>query len=189
MKICVFGGMFDPPHIGHEEIVAKLVEKFDKVIIVPSKVTPAKEHKPAVSDFHRMKMLSLCNFPNASKCVISDYEITSCKSPSYTINTLRYIKNRFKKSDISIAIGLDQLNNFNSWYESKEIISIAKIVCFNRKVKSKKKISVNYEFINNFDYNISSSDIRDTILRGNNQFRTMVSENIFNYIIKENLYK
>ena len=144
MKICVFGGMFDPPHIGHEEIIAKLVKKFDKIIIVPSKVTPAKEHKPAVSDFHRIKMLSLCNFLNASKCVISEYEITSCNSPSYSINTLKYIKSQFKKSDISIAIGLDQFYNFNSWYESKEIISLAKIVCFNRRVEIQKKISVNF---------------------------------------------
>ena len=188
MKIGVFGGTFDPPHIGHESIVARLIEKFDKIVIVPSKKTPKKNNSPVATDSDRVKMLSLCDFANSPNCIICDYEIKSNNSPSYTINTIKYIKKKFKTADIYIVMGLDQLNNFNNWHESEKICSIAKIICFNRAIKLNEEISIDYEFINNFDYNISSSDVRNAILN-NNRFKTMVNNKIFNYIDKKKLYK
>ena len=189
MKIGVFGGTFDPPHIGHENIIAKLIDKFDKVIIIPSKKTPQKKEPPLADSLHRMRMLSMCSFVDNPNCMISNYEIMSKNSPSYAIDTIKYIKNEFKESDIYIVIGLDQLNNFNNWYKSEQILDIAKIICFNRPGVITDEEVIDCEFIDSFNYNISSSDIRSSVLNNNKNFKIMVDENIFNYIIKENLYK
>ena len=190
MRVAVFGGTFDPPHVGHENIVAKLIDRFDKVIIVPSKVTPNKENQPMASSSQRMKMLSLCSFSNNSNCMISSYEIDSNKSPSYTIDTIRHIKNKFKTSEIHVAIGLDQLNNLNSWHKWDCLKSIVKFICFNRfSKKINKKCLVDCEFINDFDYNISSSDIRRLVLAETQNFKGLINDNVFNYIINESLYK
>ena len=188
MKMCVFGGTFDPPHLGHENIINELLIKFDKVIVVPSKETPGKNSLPLADNCHRLQMLLLCDFAKNSNCIISDYEVASSDFPSYTINTLNYIKDKFKDSEIYIAIGEDQLHNFNNWYDSNKILSFTKIICFNRNKPANNKELIDCEFINNFDYNISSSEIRNSILNNDNKFKIMINKNIFNYIIKEKLY-
>ena len=188
MKVCLFGGTFDPPHLGHENIVARLIKKFDKVIVIPTKETPGKNNLPLANNCHRLQMLLLCDFVKNPNCIISDYEVMSSNSPSYTINTLNYIKDKFKDSEFYIAIGEDQLNDFSNWHDSDKILSSAKIICFNRKKGADNKELINCEFINNFDYNISSSEIRNSILNNDKKFKTMVNRDIFNYIIKEKLY-
>jgi len=188
MKVCLFGGTFDPPHLGHENIVARLIKRFDKVIVVPSKETPGKNNLPLANNCHRLQMLLLCDFAKNPNCIISDYEVTSSASPSYTINTLDHIKDKFKDSIIYIAIGEDQLNNFSNWHDSNKILSAYKIICFNRNKNVNNKELFNCEFINNFDYNISSSEIRNSILNNDDKFKMMINRSIFNYIIKEKLY-
>ena len=188
MKICIFGGTFDPIHLGHENIINILILKFDKVIIMPSKKSPGKNDFPIGDSSARFKMLSLCDFANESNCIISDYELESNKIPSYTIDTIKYIKNKFKNSEIYLAVGLDQLNNLNSWHKSDKLLSMVKIICFNRSGVMSNQSEIKYEFIKNFNYNISSSDIRTFIQEDDSRVKSMINENIFNYIIKEKLY-
>jgi len=191
MKICVFGGTFDPLHLGHENIIHKLLKRFSKLIIVPSKQSPGKNSYPLANEFDRLKMISLCDFTKNSNCIISDYELRSNKQPSYTIDTIRYIRNKFKDTDIYLAIGLDQLNNLNTWYKIDALLQIVKLICFNRSclIKSKEASSIDYELIKDFNYNISSSKIRDYILNNDKRAKDMINEKIFNYIMEEKIYR
>ena len=190
MKICVFGGTFDPPHLGHENIINELLIKFDKVIIVPSKITPGKKKFPLANNLARLKMLSLCSFAKDSNCIISDYEIISNRCPSYTIDTIKHLKNEFKNSNIYMAIGLDQLNNLNDWHDLKTLLTMVKIICFNRgNYLSDKILPIDCEFIANFNYDISSSEIRSFILNNSPNFKDMINKDVLNYIIEEKIYR
>ena len=189
MKVCVFGGTFDPLHLGHESIINKLLLKFDKVIIMPSKQSPGKNNFPLANDLNRMDMLLLCDFSKGSNCIISDYELKSNKNPSYTIETIKYIKNEFSNSEIYLAVGLDQLNDIKNWYQSDVLLAMIKIICFNRNSPFNNKLLVDYEFIEDFNYNISSSEIRNFILNDNKRVKDMLNKEILDYIIKEKLYK
>ena len=189
MKICIFGGTFDPLHIGHEKLIVTLLEKFDKVIVIPVKKSPEK-NAPIASDMDRLKMLSLCDFYNNENLIVDDYEIKSNRSSNYTIDSIKYIRNKFKKDDIYLALGLDQLNNLSNWHNVNELLQLTKIICFNRK-KIEKNISekIEYEMIDDFNYDISSSQIKTVIKKDPCGIKTMVNKNIFQYIADEKLYQ
>ena len=189
MKICVFGGAFDPLHLGHENLVEILLERFNKVVIMPSKITPGKMG-PIASDIDRLNMLSLCNFAKNPNLVIDDYEIKNDSSPSFTINSIKYIKSKFKEyNNIYLALGLDQLNNLSNWRDIKSLLSIVNIICFNRNGFQEQKNEFEHELVEDFNCNISSSNIRNLIKSDFNKIKNMVNKDVFNYIIKENLYQ
>ena len=188
MKICVFGGAFDPLHLGHEKLIKQLLSKFDKVVVMPAKQSPGKD-MPGASDLDRLKMLSLCSFFNDFNLIVDSYEISSNTNPSYTIDSIKYIKNKFKKDDIYLALGLDQLNNLPNWHNVEELLRLVKIICFNRKVSIKHELLVDCELIEDFNYDISSSKIKSLIESDFDQIKSMVNENVFNYIVKEKLYQ
>ena len=188
MKICVFGGTFDPLHLGHENLINILLKKFDKVIIMPSKQTPGKK-KPISSEINRLMMLSLCNFSKNPNLIIDDYELKADKAPSFTIDSIKYIKNKFKGDEVYLAVGSDQFNNLSNWHDINDIIKLVKIVCFNRHGLLKNTLSINYEFIEDFSYNISSSEIKNFVKIDSSKIKNFVNKDVFNYIIKEKLYQ
>ncbi len=188
MKVCVFGGAFDPLHLGHEKLISILLSKFNKVIVMPSKQSPGKK-QPVASDSDRLKMLSLCDFFKNSNLIIDRYELDSDKKPSYSIDSIKYIKNKFKGDSVYLALGLDQLNNLHNWHNIEGLLQLVKIICFNRKGLLNKCSIVEPEMIENFNHDISSSDIKRIIQSDVFQIKTMVNENIFSYITNEKLYK
>ena len=157
---------------------------------MPSKQSPGKNNYPFTDDSTRLRMLSLSDFSKNSNCIISDYELKSNKIPSYTIDAIKYLKDQFNNSKIYIALGLDQFNDLHKWYKSSELVELVEIICFNRmKNFINNKLSIKYEFIEDFDYNISSSEIRSLIKNNNDKAKDMVNKNIFNYIMKCKLYR
>ena len=93
------------------------------------------------------------------------------------------------KCNIYLALGLDQINDLHNWRESEKLFAMVKVICFNRNRPINNKTSIKYEFIENFNYNISSSEIRNFIQTDYTKANVMLNKNIFNYIIKEKLYQ
>tara|TARA_Y100000996_G_C22487539_1_gene628820 strand:- start:224 stop:793 length:570 start_codon:yes stop_codon:yes gene_type:complete len=188
MNICVFGGAFDPLHLGHEKMISILLSKFNKVVIMPSKQSPGKK-QPGASDLDRLKMLSLCDSYKNSNLIVDRYEIDSDNKPSYSIDSIKYIKNKFKEDNIYLALGLDQLNNLHNWHNIEELLQLVKIICFNRNDLLNECCIVEPEMVEDFNHDISSSDIKKIIQSDIVQIKTMVNKNIFNYIANEKLYQ
>ena len=190
MKTCVFGGAFDPLHLGHENIIKTLLLKFDKVILMPSKQSPGKD-LPKASSNQRMKMLSLlCLSIQNSNLIIDDYELESNQEPSFTIDSIKYIKNKLNESDeLYLALGYDQFNNLSNWHNIELLLKLARIICFNRNELNKDDLSIDCEIVSNFNYDISSSKIRNLIQEDYSKVKDMVNEEIFNYIVKEKIYQ
>ncbi|HRU39743.1 MAG TPA: adenylyltransferase/cytidyltransferase family protein, partial [Candidatus Goldiibacteriota bacterium] len=89
-KYGIFGGTFNPPHIGHLEIAREAVERFglDMVFFVPSFLPPHKDPRGVIDSSHREKMTRLLIEGNA-KFMLSDYEISK-KTVYYSIDTIRH---------------------------------------------------------------------------------------------------
>ncbi len=130
MQIGVFGGGFNPPHIGHLiacEIVRQKL-KLNKVIFIPTFFPP---HKRIKTPFHhRVKMTELA-IENNPYFSVSDIE-KSLEVPSFTFRTLRELQKRYPEDELYLIMGADELRDFNNWESPEEILRIAKIVVLYR---------------------------------------------------------
>ena len=201
MNIAFFGGSFDPPHKGHKKIINKSLEIFDKVLIIPNSKSVDKKKLLIESSNHRFNMLNLM-FDN-SNVEIVDYEIKS-KLPNYTYYTLKFLMNKYKKDNISMIIGQDQLLNLTNWYNYEYIIQNISIICFRRNFKNSnfqkniyKVAKINFI---DFECDISSTDIRMQLsnrnqiqsekskFSSNSFFDYSLDSKVLKYINNENLY-
>src|SRR3972149_2485632 len=103
-RIGVFGGSFDPPHIGHCIIAATVAEqlRLDKVIFVPAYIPPHKKHRPTSTARHRLAMTRLA-LRGEERFACSDLEVRR-KGVSYTVDTLRSMKKRYSDAELFLII-------------------------------------------------------------------------------------
>jgi nicotinate-nucleotide adenylyltransferase len=154
-NIAVFGGSFDPPHLGHVEVVNKALEKLDidKLIIMPNFLNPLKNsfHAPAGLRLKWLKKI----FRNNSTIEISDFEIKQNR-PVYSIETIKKFKPKY------FIIGSDNLKTLHKWKNIDEILKKTQLVVAKRgeidlnllkKYNIKKVLDVNVP--------ISSTEIRN----------------------------
>lgn len=190
MKIGIYGGSFNPMHIGHEEIVKYILKVFDmdKIIIIPVGIPSHRENDLEQSDVR----LKICKeiFKNNKKVEISDIEIKN-KEKSYTYDTLlKLIKIYGKNNEFFEIIGEDSLKNLKTWKNYKELINLCKFIVFRR--KDEKNIEIDSEFLNNEKiiilenkyYDISSTLIREKV-KNKKDISGLVNEKVKSLIQKE----
>ena len=191
MKVCLFGGTFDPPHIGHL-LIAQTVceaEDFDKVLFIPAFLPP---HKNGItSENHRINMIKIAIQDNP-KFEYSDVDIVR-KGTSYTIDSIIDIKNKFnlKKQEVYYLIGSDSLIDLKNWKEPKKILDEAKVIVAIRPGFRPSDIPhwilQDVHFANIPRFELSSSKIRSRWV-ADLTIRYMVTLPIWDYINKNNLY-
>jgi len=191
LKICLFGGTFDPPHIGHLLIAQTVCEAegFDKVVFIPANRSPNKKVATLQKDRVDMLELAVEGNPNFE---ISDLEIRR-GGVSYTIDTLRAFKDELVdgNDEISYLIGSDSLLDFKNWKEPKEIIEKSNVIVAIRPgfrpsdIPSWLLNGVHFANIPRFE--ISSSNIRKRWAE-DKTIRYMVTLPVWEYINKHNLY-
>ena len=115
LRIGLFGGSFDPVHIGHVALArsARKEFKLDKVIFIPAKVPPHKLQKRLTPANVRLKMLSAAIKPY-KKFLISRYEIDR-KPPTYTYQTVAHFKRFYPGSKLFFIIGMDSFVELKTW--------------------------------------------------------------------------
>lgn len=191
MKICLFGGTFDPPHIGHL-LVAQTVceaEGFDKVVFIPANKSPNKKVFTAKESRVDMLELAVEGNPNFE---ISDLEIRR-GGISYTVDTLRAYKEQISKKDDELfyLIGSDSLLDMKNWKEPKEIIDECQVLVAIRPGFRPSDIQSwlihGIQFANIPRFEISSSNIRKRWVE-NKTIRYMVTLPVWEYINQHNLY-
>ena len=191
MRICIFGGTFDPPHIGHL-LIAQTVceaEAFDKVIFMPANIPPHKKNISEVGDRLAMLNLAIEGNPNFE---ISDLEIKR-GGISYTIDTLRSIKKSVinVEDELFYLIGSDSLLDLEFWRNPKEILKKCNVVVAIRPGFRPSDIPTwilhRIQFANIPRFEISSSNIRKR-WREHKTIRYLVTLPVWEYINRNNLY-
>ncbi|MDE7463522.1 MAG: nicotinate (nicotinamide) nucleotide adenylyltransferase, partial [Clostridiales bacterium] len=123
-KIAIYGGSFDPPHYGHYDIVKNLEKKFDRVIVVPSYISPFKQASAADNAKIRLR---LCKKVFASdKTEVCSREINK-KGVSYSVETAAYLKKKNPDAALFWVIGSEELTKLGEWHE---IDTLKKLVAF-----------------------------------------------------------
>ena len=193
MKTCIFGGTFDPPHIGHL-LIAQTVfesENFERLIFVPANISPAKKNGDSSSPNERSKMLeiALINNPNFE---ISDLEIKR-EGISYTIDTIREFVDDLQlgKEDLFFLMGSDTLKSFHTWKDPEEILNLCNIIVAIRPGFTPSDIPQwvldNVRFANIPRFEVSSTNIRRRWREGKT-IRYMVTKEVWEYIDEKDLY-
>ncbi len=180
-RVGVYGGSFDPLHQGHLELATSALEskKLDGVIFVVAKRNPLKGEKPSGSDGDRLALLA-AGLAEEPRFVISDIELRREGSKSFTVDSLREIREALgKHTELFLLVGADALKDFLKWREPRKILELAKVVTVARADYSRQEIEAIFvmlrdelgvdfasEAIWEAPFNVSSTRIRESLLRG-----------------------
>jgi nicotinate-nucleotide adenylyltransferase len=194
MKIGIYGGTFNPPHIGHLILAEKATEilKLDKLIFVPAFIPPHKKLEKIISAEHRLKMLRL-SVINKDYFDVSDIEIKR-GGMSYTYDTINYFKNIFKNSKLFLLVGYDNFLGFHLWNNYEKIFELCTVIVLKRNCINPEKHLLNkyrnnkIKFIDTPLMDISSTEIRRRISEEKG-IEYYVTSKVAKYIEKHKIYK
>ena len=132
-RLGVYGGSFNPPHIGHSLAAAEMIEHLglDRLLIVPAAIPPHKTL--AAGSPTPEERLALCRlaFAGIPKAEICDIELRR-EGPSYTVDTLRQLQCAYPEDEIFLLMGTDMLLSFLSWRSPAQIASMATLAVMHR---------------------------------------------------------
>lgn len=195
MKVGFIGGSFNPIHNGHIKLALSAKKEFslDKVLFIPTNINPIKENKSKVTTMQRLKMVELAieEYPFFE---VDTYEIDK-KGVSYTIDTVAYLKDKYK--ELFFIGGADLVFEIHKWKDYKKLLKQLNFIIANRPPYKNDELKEKTEFLNK-EYNakitilknfnlidLSSSEIRENILKNNS---LKIPEKVAQYIVENNLY-
>ena len=187
MKIGIYVGSFNPPHLGHIKIANHLVDNYlDKVIIVPTGNYWDKQD--LIDIYHRINMLKF--FEN--KNIMIDNKNNDV---SYTYQLLDNLSHEYKEDELYLILGADNLINLDKWKNYDKILRYNLIVLNRSNIDALKYLNqlnkiTNYIVVDD----LSNIDISSTLIRNKlkekdyNNILKLIDERVYKYIEKNNLY-
>lgn len=129
-RLGVFGGTFDPPHIGHRVVALDVLERLEleRLIVVPAARPP---HRSTTFPPEVRLALTRRAFAHDEYIEVSDVEYETDQI-SYTVNTLKHIKQATGASDLWLVIGSDQYTVFETWHRPERILELARLAVMRR---------------------------------------------------------
>ncbi|MGA9118029.1 MAG: nicotinate-nucleotide adenylyltransferase [Bacteroidota bacterium] len=192
MKIGVFGGTFDPPHLGHLVAVeaARELLSLNFVRVIPAALSPHKIWRETSPAEIRLEMVRLAFAGNAS-FIIDEREIQR-KGPSYMVDTLSDLRTEFPGDSLVLLLGRDTLKDFDTWKEPDRILALAEVVALERQVAGLESgdspILKRITRLKTPLVEVSASMIRERVREGKS-IRYMVPEGVREYIERHRLYR
>jgi nicotinate-nucleotide adenylyltransferase len=201
-KTVLFGGTFDPIHIGHTKVaqVSAQIIGADNVIFIPAKKSPLKTAQPQATDEDRLQMIRLA-IADIPKFEVHDYEIRKA-AQSFTIDTVRFFKTALEsKVQLYWLMGTDNISDLVHWHKITELIDECNLAVMFRagcpmpdfsrfeKLWGADRIAkLQRNIIGTPLVNISSTEIRRKLSAGEN-VSSMVAPAVLKYIHTHNLYR
>jgi len=208
MRLGIFGGTFNPIHMGHLRVAEEVREilRLDRVVFVPSFLPPHKELSDNVEGSRRLEIVKMAVRSNPH-FEVSSYEVDS-KGSSYSIRTIGHMREVYGCTPYFI-LGQDAFNEISSWYEAHRLFDLAHFVVISRPDAVKLPLHevlgsasgrfretpggfVNEAgneivFVEVTAYAVSSSRIREEIKQGRS-IRYLVPEEVHDFIRSERIY-
>ena len=201
MKIGLFGGTFDPIHVGHLILAEQVREVFElnKVIFIPSSSPPHKNAKDITPASLRLKMVELAIQGN-DFFEISTIELDR-SNPSYSIDTVKEFRKKHSIDSLFFIVGTDSLFEMHAWYKVDELVKLCQFIYvyrpgFSIQGKSGKDLRLDVETFNDLTRHsvkiapmgVSSTEIRMRIAE-RRSIRYLVPNGVLKFIENEGLYK
>jgi nicotinate-nucleotide adenylyltransferase len=189
MKIGLYFGSFNPVHAGHLIIASHILNETDieKVWLVVSPQNPFKQENGLLNEYHRLHLVQLATEQD-NRIKASDIEFGLPK-PSYTINTLTYLAEKFPDHEFSIIMGSDSFQNLHKWKNAELIIRDYEIYVYPRPdFRAENTINARMKMIDAPLLQLSATHIRKCIAEGKS-IRYMVPDIVLEEIEKGGYYK
>ena len=177
MRIGIYGGTYSPPHIGHLRAAEYAMEacKLDRLLLIPTGVSPHKAMSAGASSADRLEMLRL-SAAQIEKTEVSDIEILR-EGRSYTVDTLGTIREENPGAELVLLMGTDMFTSFLTWKDPERIMELATLAVFCRgergeqeRIEAQKAVleamGARIELVHNPVTAISSTDLRRMLVFG-----------------------
>ncbi|MGD1823062.1 MAG: nicotinate (nicotinamide) nucleotide adenylyltransferase [Pleomorphochaeta sp.] len=198
VEYAMFGGSFDPIHLGHLHLIHNVYEKtrYKKIILVPLFANKLKEGYKNSASIDRLNMISLA-LEDYRKMYPEDKDleiiVETCELDrggfSYTLETVDYI---YKKYNIDNKLGLlmgdDLVPSLSKWYKFDILKEKVKFIICRRNKDNLEIKNLNYEIVNNVIFEDASSTIR-ALIKENKEISSLVSKGVLNYVESHELYR
>lgn len=189
-KIGIFGGSFNPIHVGHAIIASYVMEHagLDQLWLMVSPQNPLKQDLAMALEVDRLRMTELVT-RRLDGVETSAFEM-SLPRPSYTIDTLRALQEKFPSDEFYLLIGADNWALFERWRAHDEILRDFHLIVYPRRgfdVKVPEELAARVTMVNAPLIEVSSTGIREALARGRD-VSFYVPDDVLRYIKKNNLY-
>ena len=186
LRLGLFGGTFDPPHLGHLVVAQDVVEglALDRLLFLPAGSPPHKTGKVISPSPLRLEMVRALT-AGSDVFRVSDVELTR-GGPSFTVDTLRYYRDLHPEAEIFFVLGADQATAFDGWRDPEILASLAKLV-----VMARGGVQVpggNFTSVPVTRVDISATNIRERV-RAGRSIRYLVPEEVRQIIESQCLYR
>ena len=193
MRLAVFGGSFDPPHVGHLLAAGDAADQLqlDRIIFVPTATQPLKAGRDAAPAADRLAMVRLAVEGDA-RFEVSDVEVRR-SGLSFTVDTLTHFAERYPSDERFLLLGMDVLDTFDQWKEPARVLGLARPVLLVRGgengvalPKSMRGTDVTQLATRRVD--VSSTEIRERVRTGRS-ITGFVTDGVAAYIARAGLYR
>ncbi len=212
-RLGVFGGTFDPVHIGHlgPAALAQATFTFDELLFVPAGKPPHKQNEPLTPFAHRFAMLALATQDN-ERFLVSDIELRR-RGPTYTVDTLRLLRERRASDRIFFIMGSDSFAQIDTWHRWEELVELADLVVLHRATAWGEELAARVPallrprlcrvepgdatgdsepgrifLLEHEPFGVSSTTLRER-LRAGQPVGDLVPPQVYRYIVKYHLYQ
>lgn len=200
-RIGVFGGSFDPVHMGHLVVAQDAAERLElsEVVFIPAAIPPHKQHLQQVDAKHRLNMLNLA-VESDIRFSVSDIELQR-GGVSYSIDTVTQLQALRPDAQLFLIVGSDTLVDLHNWYKIDELLGLCEVATFLRPGESdlreiaqkvvlggRHKERLLGNLVDAHLVGISSSEIRMRIAEGLG-IRYLVPPEVEMYIFEHGLYQ
>ncbi len=197
-RIAVYGGTFDPPHLGHRHVVETVLQTVqpDELLVIPTGIPPHKSTETdAHSGEHRFRMTQLA-FRGLERTRVSELELQR-GGRSYTAETLRQLIALYPGASFSLILGSDMLISFDTWRESEwlcrtvELLVLSRVkgddpVLLEKADQFRKRFGTKIRILASPALELSSTWIRDRLPFGEGS--ESLDDEVYRYILRHRLY-
>jgi len=194
VRLGIFGGTFDPPHVGHLLAASDAFEhlELDRLVLVPAGTQPLKAVRTTAPTEDRLAMVRL-TAGNDPRLETDSVEVDR-EGLSYTVDTLEEFSRRFPSAELFLLVGADVLSTFGQWRQPRTILELATLAVLCRADSQGTVVEMDAElarraaFIPTRRIDVSSTEIRDRV-RSGRSIHGFVTDPVAEYIASHGLYR
>jgi nicotinate-nucleotide adenylyltransferase len=192
VRLGIFGGSFDPPHVGHLLAATDAFEQLslDRLVFIPAATQPLKVGRVVAGAEHRLAMVRLL-LGDDSRFEVSTVELER-DGLSFTVDTLEHFARAYPGAELVLLAGADVLETFHQWRNTERVMELARLAVLERRGEQtalpKKMKAGSVQRLQTRRIDVSSTEIRERVRRGQ-QIRGFVTEGVAAHIERSGLYR